>query len=194
MFSPREALGFTIANLRFLLTRTERAGAPEFWGSFVASFVKGAEVAEMERIGREIIDDSIMPALRVMILDLARRHLNQGDEVWIVTASPQELSEILAAELGFTGGIGTRAEVLDGRFTGRILEGILHGPRKAAAVLALAKERGIDLSASSAYTDSINDLPLLNAVGFPHAVTPDRNLARVASNKGWPVFELGKWR
>jgi HAD superfamily hydrolase (TIGR01490 family) len=109
--------------------------------------------------------------------------------VWIVTASPHELAQILAARLGFTGGLGTRAEVREGRYTGRILGGILHGQVKAAAVLAMAGERGIDLSRSSAYSDSINDLPLLSAVGFPHAVTPDRDLARRSRCSGWPVHE-----
>lgn len=62
MFSPVEAARFTLANLRFMLTRKELAGAPQIWGNFAASFVKGAEAAEMVRIGREIIDESIKPA------------------------------------------------------------------------------------------------------------------------------------
>lgn len=121
---------------------------------------------------------------------MAKRHLDNGKEVWIVTASPQELSQMLAENLGFTGGIGTRAEVMDGRYTGRIPQGILHGPEKAKAIISLAGERGIDLAASIAYSDSINDLPMLLAVGFPNAVTPDRELARKAQLSGWPVHEL----
>jgi HAD superfamily hydrolase (TIGR01490 family) len=187
MFSAREALRFSLAQFHFLLTRKERAGAPETWGSFTAAFVKGAEVAELVRIGREIIDESIKPALRGPVLEMARRHLAAGEEVWIVTASPHELSQMLAESLGFTGGIGTRAEALEGRYTGRIPKGILHGPLKAEAVVAMADERGIDLAKSSAYSDSINDLPMLRAVGFPQAVAPDRELARLARRHGWPV-------
>jgi HAD superfamily hydrolase (TIGR01490 family) len=187
MFSPLEALRFALANFRFLMTGKEAAGAPEFWGDFTASFVKGARVGDLVRVGMEIIDESILPSMRGMIVGLARRHLNAGDEVWIVTASPQELSEILAGKLGFTGGIGTRAEVREGRYTGHITEGILHGPRKAMAVVSLAAERKINLASSSAYSDSANDLPLLQAVGFPHAVTPDRTLAGAARRNGWPV-------
>lgn len=189
MFSPREALWFSLAQFHFLLTRRERAGAPETWGSFAAAFVKGAEVAELVRIGRDIIDESIQPALRAPVLEMARRHLTAGEEVWIVTASPHELSQMLAENLGFTGGIGTRAEALDGRYTGRIPKGILHGPLKAEAIVALAGERGIDLARSSAYSDSINDLPMLLTVGFPQAVTPDRQLARAARENKWPVHE-----
>jgi HAD superfamily hydrolase (TIGR01490 family) len=190
MFSPVEVSRFTLANLRFVLTRRELEGAPQIWGNFAASFVKGAEVAEMVSIGREIIDKSIRPAIRGLVIEMAKRHLESGNEVWIVTASPQELSQMLAENLGFTGGLGTRAEVVDGRYTGRIPQGILHGPEKAKAAVSLAGERGIDLAASSAYSDSINDLPLLHSVGFPNAVTPDRELARKAVLSGWPVHEL----
>jgi HAD superfamily hydrolase (TIGR01490 family) len=190
MFSPVEAARFTLANLRFMLTRKELEGAPQIWGNFAASFVKGAEAAEMVSIGREIIDESIRPAIRGLVVEMAKRHLESGHEVWIVTASPQELSQMLAENLGFTGGIGTRAEVVDGRYTGRIPQGILHGPEKAKAIVALAGERGIDLAASSAYSDSINDLPMLLSVGFPNAVTPDRELARKAALSEWPVHEL----
>lgn len=190
MFSPVEAARFTLANLRFMLTRKELARAPKIWGNFAASFVKGAEVAEMVSIGREIIEESIRPAIRALVVEIAKRHLERGNEVWIVTASPQELSQMLAENLGFTGGIGTLAEVVEGRYTGRIPRGIMHGPEKAKAVVSLAGERGIDLTASSAYSDSINDLPMLLSVGFPNAVTPDRELASKALLSGWPVHEL----
>lgn len=187
MFSAREALRFSLAQLHFRLTRRERAGAPLTWGNFAAAFVKDAEVSELVGIGREIMEESIKPALRDPVLAMARRHLAAGEEVWIVTASPHELSQMLAESLGFTGGVGTRAETLDGRYTGDIPGGILHGPLKANAVAALAEERGIDLARSSAYSDSINDLPMLRAVGFPQAVAPDRQLARAARRHGWPI-------
>lgn len=187
MFSTREALRFSLAQCHFRLTRQERPDAPQAWGDFAAAFVKGANVAELVRIGREIMHESIKPALREPVLEMARHHLASGEEVWIVTASPHELSQMLAESLGFTGGIGTRAEVLEGRYTGRIPSGILHGPLKAKAVAAMAGERGIELARSSAYSDSIHDLPLLRAVGFPRVVAPDRQLARVARRHGWPI-------
>ncbi len=194
MFSTREALRFSLAQCHFCLTRRERDGAPEMWGSFAAAFVKGAEVAELVRMGREIMEESVRPALREPVVDMARRHLAGGEEVWIVTASPHELSQMLAESLGFTGGIGTRAEVANSRYTGRIPAGILHGPLKAKAVAAIAGERGIDLARSSAYSDSINDLPLLRAVGFPHVIAPDRQLERVARRLGWPVHHARNYR
>jgi HAD superfamily hydrolase (TIGR01490 family) len=191
MFSPLAAFRFAVAHYRFRLMRSESVGAPALWGGFAASFVKGAEVAELVRIGRKIIEESIKPAIRPSVLKMAQKHLAARDEAWIVTASPQELSHILATGLGFTGGLGTRAEVIDGRYTGQISGGILHGPRKAIAIEELAMERGLNLAASSAYGDSIHDLPMLQAVGFPNAVTPDRKLARTARQRGWPIHEYG---
>jgi len=187
MFSKREALKFLFAQLHFRLTRKERAEAPSAWGDFAAAFIKGAEASKIMRIVKEIMEESVRPALRETVLDMARRHLADGEEVWIVTASPHELSHMLAESLGFTGGIGTRAEVVDGYYTGRILAGILHGPLKAKAVATMAEERGIDLARSSAYTDSVHDMPLLRAVGFPRVVAPDQQLARVARRDGWPI-------
>lgn len=191
MFSPFEALRFAAAHFRFRITRREAVGAPETWAAFTASFVTGAKAADLVALGREIADQSILPDLRSGVLEMARRHLAAGEEVWIVTASPHELSRMLAEDLGFTGGLGTRAEICDGRYTGRLTSGILHGPRKAQAVQDLARERNIDLARSSAYSDSINDLPMLLAVGFPQAVTPDRQLARAARRNKWPVHEAG---
>ena len=189
LFSPTEAIRFAMAQFWFRFTGRESAGAPKTWGGFTAAFAKGARVDDLVAIGREIVIESILPALRGGVLKMAHRHLAAGDEVWIVTASPVELSQMLAADLGFTGGLGTRAEVRDGRYTGNLPSGILHGSRKADAIRDLARERHIDLARSSAYSDSINDLPMLLAVGFPQAVTPDKDLARAARERGWPVHK-----
>ena len=86
-----------------------------------------------------------------------------------------------------TGGLGTRSETHVGRWTGRLASPILHGPAKALAVQDLAQQRGLDLVACHAYSDSTNDQPLLEAVGHPHAVNPDRHLARTAAAGGWTV-------
>ncbi len=78
----------------------------------------------------------------------------------------------------------------DGYYTGRLVGGVMHGPEKAKAVVEVAAERGIDLAECHAYSDSVNDLPLLEAVGHPHAVNPDHEVRRVALARGWPVHEL----
>ena len=88
----------------------------------------------------------------------------------------------------------TEPERIDGRYTGRIPAGILHGPLKAKAVVAMAEERGIELANSSAYSDSINDIHLLRAVGYPQAVAPDRQLSRLAHRHGWPIHQERNYR
>jgi hypothetical protein len=79
---------------------------------------------------------------------------------------------------------------VDGLYTGNLNGPIVHGPEKAARVQELAKEREIDLTRSFAYTDSINDLPLLELVGNPVALNPDRQLRVVARRRGWQVLDF----
>ena len=97
--------------------------------------------------------------------------------------------EAIADDLGFDGALGTICEVRDGRYTGRALRA-LHAEAKAECVRELAEREDFDLSACTAYSDSHTDLPFLEAVGHPVAVNPDRELRRVARERGWPVLEF----
>ena len=125
---------------------------------------------------------------------LAQRHLDAGQRVWLVTAAPVELGRVIAARLGLTGAIGTVAEVRDGVYTGRLVGDLMHGPAKAEAVTALAAVEGLDLARCAAYSDSVNDLPMLSAVGRAVAVNPDGALLRQARERGWEVrdFRTGR--
>ena len=113
-------------------------------------------------------------------------------EVWLVTATPQEIAEVIAERLGLTGGLGTLIERKDGILTGKLVGKPLHGKAKRKAVLALAKERGINLAKSYAYSDSVNDLPMLTAVGHAVAVNPDKALATYAKATEWPILDFKK--
>ncbi len=119
-------------------------------------------------------------------LDLAAAHSGRGEPVFIATAALEEIAETIARELGLDGAIASRAEVREGAYTGR-LERRLDGVAKAEAVEELSRANEIDLSESTAYSDSHSDLPFLEAVGHPVAVNPDRELRRVAAERGWPV-------
>jgi HAD superfamily hydrolase (TIGR01490 family) len=130
--------------------------------------------------------DRIWPGAR----DLTQRHLDAGQRVWLVTATPVELANILARRLGLTGALGTVAESTDGVYTGRLVGGLLHGEAKAAAIRALAEREGLNLERSSAYSDSVNDLPMLELVGHPSAVNPDPELLAEARERGWPVHDF----
>jgi phosphoserine phosphatase len=101
---------------------------------------------------------------------------------------------VIAQRLGLTGAIGTVAEIADGRYTGRLVGEMMHGPAKAAAITDLASREGLDLSRCAAYSDSINDVPMLSAVGRPVAVNPDAALRRAARDRGWEIrdFRTGR--
>jgi phosphoserine phosphatase len=102
----------------------------------------------------------------------------------------QEIVEGIADELGFDGALGTVCEVRDGAYTGHAVRA-LHAENKAACVRELAEERGFDLDACTAYSDSHTDLPFLEAVGHPVVVNPDRELRGIAGERGWTILEFG---
>jgi phosphoserine phosphatase len=114
-------------------------------------------------------------------------HLDAGQQVWLVTATPLELAQIIAKRLGLTGALGTVAESKDGVFTGRLVGDILHGIGKAHAVRSLAVREGLNLKRCTAYSDSHNDVPMLSLVGTAVAINPDPDLRELAKNRGWEI-------
>jgi HAD superfamily hydrolase (TIGR01490 family) len=150
----------------------------------------GLHVAEVVALGEQVYDERLAERIWDGTRRLAERHLELGDPVWLVTGAPVELAEIVARRLGLSGALGTVSDVEDGKWTGRLVGEILHGQAKAAAVGALAEREGLDLDECAAYSDSRNDLPLLEMVAFPHAVNPDRQLRRIAVQRRWPVHDF----
>ena len=139
---------------------------------------------------REPLVRAMLDEARPETLRLLRLHGRMGRDCYLVSASAIELVEALADELGFAGAIATEAEVVDGVYTGRLAEPFRHGSEKANAIAELAAEKGYDLSLSFAYSDSYNDLAMLEIVGIPVVVNPDHRLAGVAYERGWPVVEF----
>lgn len=169
----------------------ERMKSIEETKSNTLSFVAGRHSDELKAWGREIAEERVLPRVYEDVVRVIEGHMRAGDETYLVTAAPIELASFLAEALGMTGALATESEVDDeGRYTGRLVGDILHGPAKAKAVAELAAQRGIDLAESSAYSDSKNDLPLLEAVGDPHAVNPEPELRKIARARGWPIHEL----
>ena len=144
---------------------------------------------------RELVARALEPVLRPLVyrepLALAAEHRARGEPVYVVSATLQEIVEGIADDLRFDGALGTICQVEDGVYTGRSLRA-LHGEAKAAAVRELAEREGLDLAASTAYSDSHTDVPFLEAVGKPVAVNPDRALRRIARERGWPVLEFSE--
>ncbi|WP_407070170.1 HAD family hydrolase [Mumia qirimensis] len=153
------------------------------------TFIAGHPVSELELVGNEIFDETMAGRIWPGTRALAQMHLDEGQQVWLVTAAPVEIARIIARRLGLTGALGTVAESVDGVYTGRLVGDMLHGPAKAEAVVALARQEGFDLARCSAYSDSSNDLPMLSLVGHPCAVNPDSRLRDHARRSGWEIHD-----
>jgi HAD superfamily hydrolase (TIGR01490 family) len=149
--------------------------------------LRGFTPAAMNELVAEALEPVLKPLVYREALALAEEHRRRGEPTYIVSAALQEIVDGLADELGFDGALGTICEVQDGAYTGRSLRSC-HGVAKAEAVRDLAQREGLDLSASTAYSDSHTDLAFLEAVGKPVAVNPDRALRRVAAARGWPML------
>src|SRR5882757_2107155 len=158
------------------------------------AFVAGHKVADIVSLSEEIFDETMADRVWEGTRELAQGHLRAGQRVWLVTATPVELASVISQRLGLTGALGTVAESQDGVYTGRLVGGLLHGEAKAAAVASLAEREGLDLARCSAYSDSSNDLPMLQLVGHPNAVNPDAELRAEARRQGWPVHDFRSGR
>jgi HAD superfamily hydrolase (TIGR01490 family) len=158
------------------------------------SFVAGYSVDEMTRVGEEIYDELMADKIWAGTRALAQMHLDAGQRVWLVTATPVELAAIISRRLGLTGALGTVAEHVDGVYTGRLVGDLLHGRAKAHAVRALAAREGLNLRRCTAYSDSSNDVPMLSVCGTAVAVNPDTGLREVARARGWEIrdFRTGR--
>lgn len=156
------------------------------------ALTRGWHQATVQRVVREALEDVVDPIVFEEALELIRAHRAAGRAVYLVSASPEEIVGPLADYLGTDGAIASRARLDDdGRYSGE-LDRYCYGPAKVTAMAELAEERGIDLAASFAYSDSVTDVPMLEAVGHPVAVNPDRALLRVARSREWEVRRFVK--
>ena len=150
----------------------------------------GKKQTEVVELAEGIWEHRIRKRLYPETVALTQEHIRKGHEVWLVSATPWEIGDLIARKLGLTGALGTRIEAVDGVYTGRLDGHVLHHERKAEAAIALAKESGADLADCWAYSDSRNDIPLLEAVGNRVVVNPDAILLLHARTHGWPVLRL----
>jgi HAD superfamily hydrolase (TIGR01490 family) len=190
-FTTRDLLRFVAQQARFRLVGKEldAEGLAQTREAALA-FVAGKNVEEIVAYGEEIWDELMADKVYSGTLEIARSHLRAGQRVWLVTATPAELAQLIARRLGLTGALGTVAEVRDGAYTGRLVGEPLHGPAKAEAVRALAEREGLDLERCSAYSDSANDVPMLSVVGHPTAINPDPELRDHAEDQGWTIRDV----
>jgi HAD superfamily hydrolase (TIGR01490 family) len=194
MFGPRDLARVAWGQVYFRLRGAENSEHINALRQAALTFVAGHKVTDIISLSEEIFDETMADRVWEGTRELAQGHLRAGQRVWLVTATPVELATVISQRLGLTGALGTVAESADGVYTGRLVGGLLHGEAKAAAVASLAEREGLDLARCSAYSDSSNDLPMLQLVGHPNAVNPDAELRAVARREGWPVHDFRSGR
>jgi HAD superfamily hydrolase (TIGR01490 family) len=155
--------------------------------SSALAFIAGHQVSELEEIGEEIFDEHMAHKIWPGTRAIAQWHLDRGQRVWLVTAAPVEIANVIARRLGLTGALGTISEHVDGTYTGELVGEMLHGEGKADAIREIAVREGLVLNDCYAYSDSSNDLPMLSLVGHPCAVNPDSTLRAHARANGWRI-------
>jgi HAD superfamily hydrolase (TIGR01490 family) len=158
---------------------------------YMSKMVTGWEVEKVQAIVAETLDEIIDPVVFAEAVDLIDQHRAAGHDIVIISSSGTDIVEPIGARLGADLAIGTQVAVEEGKYTGEILF-YAYGEGKAAAMHDLATERGYDLNACFAYTDSHTDLPMLEAVGHPFAVNPDTELRRIATERAWPILDFAR--
>jgi HAD superfamily hydrolase (TIGR01490 family) len=154
------------------------------------TLTRGWDQARIKEIVRETLEEVLSPIIYAEALELIEEHRNAGRKTVIISSSPIETVEPLGEYLDVDAVIATLARLDDeGRYTGD-LEFYAYGPHKAEAIREMAVTEGIDLARSYAYSDSITDLPMLELVGYPVVVNPDRDLQRIAREREWEVREF----
>ncbi|MDX2342654.1 MAG: HAD-IB family hydrolase [Acidimicrobiia bacterium] len=153
--------------------------------------ITGSRVEDLMALADDVIP-RLLDDVRKESQGFIDLHTEAGRATYLVTASPIEIVQSLAVELGMTGAIATVAETVDGVYTGGLSEPFCYGPAKADAMRRVAEREGYDLDLCYAYSDSVSDLPMLEIVGHPVAVNPDNGLEAVARTRGWPIVEFSR--
>ena len=151
-----------------------------------AKMTQGWDQERVKQVVTEVLEEVISPLIYAEALERMHDHRAAGRLVCLVSSSPQEIVEPMARMLQVDRFIATRPSIVDGKYTGD-LDFYAYGPHKAAAIQELAGELGLDLQGSYAYSDSATDLPMLEGVGNPVAVNPDKALRRIAIERGWTI-------
>lgn len=151
-----------------------------------AKMTAGWEQERVREVVTEVLEEVISPLIYAEALERMHDHRAAGRLICLVSSSPEEIVEPLAKMLRVDRWIATKSKIEDGKYTGE-LEFYAYGPYKPEAMQTLADEENIDLKGSFAYSDSVTDLPMLEAVGNPVAVNPDKELRRLALERNWPI-------
>ncbi|WP_237421929.1 HAD-IB family hydrolase [Gordonia sp. SID5947] len=190
LINRRSVLKSSYAQFLFLVTAADHDQV-ENLRRHVTDMCRGWDVEQVRSIVNETLHDIVNPLVFAEAAELIASHQARGHDVVLISASGREMVEPIGDLLGVDHVAASEMKVVDGHYTGD-LEFYCYGENKAAAMVALAEDRGYDLAECHAYSDSITDLPMLNAVGHPVAVNPDRQLRKQAADRDWPVLGFNR--
>lgn len=185
-----DAFGAAYMQMRYKISGAS-AAQMERMRDHICARCTGWDVAAVQAIVRQHLPTLIPAILYPEAVALMAEHRRAGHDVVIVSSSGEEVVHPIGAILGVEKVIATRMAVRDGRYSGEVAFYCV-GPHKVTAMRQLADTAGYSLSQCYAYSDSVTDLPMLEAVGRPRAVNPDRALRRAARERGWPILRFRK--
>ena len=190
LINRRSVLKSSYAQFLFLLTAADQDQV-ERLRKHVTQMCAGWDVDQVRTIVAETLHDIVDPLVYAEAAELIAGHRARGHDVVIVSASGSEIVEPIGEMLGVDTSVASRMQVLDGKYSGEV-EFYCYGEGKRTAIRDMAAERGYALDQCFAYSDSITDLPMLEVVGHPTAVNPDRALRKAAATAGWPVLTFNR--
>ncbi|MEV6965816.1 HAD-IB family hydrolase [Hamadaea sp. NPDC051192] len=188
LITRRDAVKAAYAQLSFKIGGADDASMART-RDYLAELCKGWSAEQVRQIVDETLHELIKPYVYAEAAALIAEHQATGRDVVLVSASGEEFVRPIGAQLGVHDVVATRMRIVDDVYTGEI-DFYAAGTGKVSAVKELAAERGYDLSECYAYSDSISDAPLLEIVGNPTAVNPDRGLRKLAVEREWPILEF----
>lgn len=190
LLNRRAVLKSSYAQFLFLMSGADHDQMDRM-RSYVTSMCAGWDVEQIKTIVNETLHDIVDPLVFAEAAELIADHRLCGRDVVLVSASGEEIVAPIARALGATHAMATRMVVEDGKYTGEVAF-YCYGEGKAAAIRELAAREGYPLEHCYAYSDSITDLPMLEAVGHPTVVNPDRALRKEAAGRGWPSLAFSR--
>ncbi|WP_178359441.1 HAD-IB family hydrolase [Mycolicibacterium hippocampi] len=190
LINRRAVLKSSYAQFLFLMSGADHDQMDRM-RSYLTNMCTGWDVEQVKSIVGETLHDIVDPLVFAEAAELIADHKLCGRDVVVVSASGEEIVAPIARALGATHAMATRMVVEDGKYTGEIAF-YCYGEGKVEAIRALAAREGYALEHCYAYSDSVTDLPMLEAVGHPTVVNPDRALRKEAGSRGWPVQTFSK--
>lgn len=188
-FASRHDIGYAVRQSFLYMLYGEKRSRVNSVVRHAMERISGTSVAQLRAISEDVYDRVIEPKLYAATLTRLRWHRQRGEEVWLLSATPWILADVIAQHVGATGAVGTRVKTQDGLMLPQLDGPIVHGRYKAQAMRRIAGERRIDLDRSWAYSDSANDLLLLQGVAHPVVVNADKLLAHVAQERDWEIMQ-----